>query len=99
MSCGSPHEVDCEEILSRVREFLDRTLMESSAMGYGAIEQHLVECQPCIEQYGVQVEQLQQVLHTMLTRCCGNEHAPEELRLRVIQTIQVVAHRTNTRPR
>jgi anti-sigma factor (TIGR02949 family) len=91
MSCGSPHEVDCAEILAWMRRFLDHTLNESSSVSYHSIEQHLHECEPCLEEYGVQVEQLQQVLRAILTRCCGHEHASEQLRLRVIQTIHVVA--------
>lgn len=89
MSCGNPHSVDCQEVLARVSVFLDHTLTDSSSLSYGAIEQHLLECQPCLEQYGVAVEELAQVIRAVLTRCCGHEHAPDELRLRVLQRIRV----------
>jgi mycothiol system anti-sigma-R factor len=89
MSCGNPHETDCSEVLAKVSVFLDHTLSEGSAVGYGAIEQHLRECQPCLEMYGVQVEELQQVIRSVLHRCCSSDHAPEELRMRVLQRIHV----------
>lgn len=89
MSCGNPHETDCADVLARVSLFLDHTLADGSDVGYGAIEQHLRECQPCLEQYGVQVEELQNVVRAVLHRCCGHDHAPDELRLRVLQRIRI----------
>jgi len=89
MSCGNPHETDCAEVLQRVSVFLDHSLSEGSPVGYGAIEAHLVECQPCLEQYGVHVEDLQNAVRAMLNRCCGHEHAPDELRVRVLQRIRI----------
>lgn len=94
MSCGNPHETDCSEVLARVSVFLDHSLGAGSPVGYGAIEQHLLECQPCLEQYGVQVEDLQQAVRAVLNRCCGNEHAPDELRMRVLQRIRVTVTET-----
>ncbi|MGB9375418.1 MAG: mycothiol system anti-sigma-R factor [Jiangellales bacterium] len=89
MSCGSPHETDCGEVLARVSTFLDHTLGSGSPVDYSAIEQHLRECQPCLDQYGVEVEELQAAVRAVLQRCCGHEHAPDELRLRVVQRIRV----------
>lgn len=89
MSCGNPHEVDCQEVLARVSIFLDHGLSSRSGLGYDAIEQHLRECEPCLEEYGVHVEELASVVRTLLTRCCRNEHAPDELRLRVLHSIRV----------
>ena len=89
MSCGSPHETDCGEVLARVSTFLDHTLGTRSPVDYPAIEQHLRECQPCLDEYGVHVEELQAAVRAVLQRCCGHEHAPDELRLRVAQRIRV----------
>ena len=94
MSCGNPHETDCSEVLARVSVFLDHSLVDGSPVGYGAIEQHLVECQPCLEQYGVHVEDLQQAVRSLLNRCCGNEHASDHLRMRVLQRIRVTVTET-----
>lgn len=89
MSCGNPHETDCTQVLARVSVFLDHSLSDSSTVSYSAIEQHLLECQPCLESYGVQVDELQRAVRAALTRCCGHEHAPDELRTRVMQRIRV----------
>ena len=97
MSCGNPHETDCSEVLQRVSVFLDHSLTDGSTIGYPAIEQHLVECQPCLEEFGVHVEDLQQAVRAALTRCCGNEHAPDDLRLRVLQRIRVTISETESR--
>jgi len=95
MSCGNPHAVDCAEVLARVSVFLDHSLSDGSTVGYSAIEEHLLECQPCLEQYGVEVEDVQQAVRSLLARCYGNDHAPEELRLRVLQRIRVTVTTTD----
>jgi anti-sigma factor (TIGR02949 family) len=89
MSCGNPHATDCSEVLARVSVFLDHSLTERSNVGYDAIEEHLSECEPCLESYGVQVEELQRAVRAALSRCCGHDHAPDELRMRVLQRIRV----------
>jgi anti-sigma factor (TIGR02949 family) len=95
MSCGNPHETDCAEVLARVSVFLDHSLTDRSAVGYDAIEQHLMECEPCLESYGVQVEELQRAVRAALSRCCGHEHAPDELRTRVLARIRVTVTETD----
>jgi anti-sigma factor (TIGR02949 family) len=89
MSCGNPHAVDCGEVLARVTVFLEHSLSENGHLGYESIEQHLVECQPCLDQFGGHVEELQRAVRAALTRTCGGEHAPDDLRLRVLQHIRV----------
>jgi mycothiol system anti-sigma-R factor len=64
-------------------------------VGYDAIEQHLMECEPCLESYGVQVEELQRAVRAALSRCCGHEHAPDELRTRVLARIRVTVTETD----
>jgi anti-sigma factor (TIGR02949 family) len=86
MSCGNPHEVDCAEVLSRVSLFLEHRMSGPGGLTYDSIEQHLHECGPCLTQVGGQVEELQNVIRAMLHRCCS-EHAPDELKNRVVQRI------------
>jgi anti-sigma factor (TIGR02949 family) len=98
MSCGNPHETDCSAVLARVSVFLDHTLAESTTVSYAAIEQHLVECQPCLDEFGVHIEELQNAIRAALHRCCGNEHAPDELKLRVLQRIHASRGLTDVTP-
>ncbi len=81
MSCGEPHEVDCSEILDRVYLFLDHEM--AGDMSYSVIEQHLDECAPCLRKYDLERE-----VKALLARSCGCEHAPEELRQRVLMRIR-----------
>lgn len=82
MSCGEPHDVDCSEILDRVYLFLDHE-MGDEVTAYAAIEEHLDECAPCLRKYDLERE-----VKAMLARSCGCEHAPEELRQRVLMRIR-----------
>ena len=81
MSCGEPHDVDCSEILDRVYLFLDHEMSDDVA--YAAIEEHLDECTPCLRKYDLERE-----VKAMLARSCGCDHAPEELRRRVLLRIR-----------
>ena len=80
MSCGKPHETDCSEVLAEVWLFLDR---ECDANRRAKLEQHLGECSPCLEQYGIE-EHLKLLLHAK----CSNEHAPSEFKQRLRATIR-----------
>jgi mycothiol system anti-sigma-R factor len=84
MSCGEPHDVDCSEILERVYVFLDHE-MGDEAIAYAAIEEHLDECGPCFEKVG-----LEKVIRAMVARSCGCDHAPEELKQRVLTRIRQI---------
>jgi mycothiol system anti-sigma-R factor len=75
MSCGEPHETDCSEVLSEVWLFLDHECDEKRRR---LLEQHLDECSPCLEQYGIEEH-----LKVLLARKCGGEHAPETLKQRL----------------
>ena len=46
---------------------------------------HLDECAPCLRQYG-----LEKVVKEMVAKHCGGDHAPDELRSRVLTRIQQV---------
>jgi mycothiol system anti-sigma-R factor len=84
MSCGEPHDVDCSEILERVYVFLDHE-MGDEASAYAAIEEHLDECGPCLDKFD-----LERAIRAMVARSCGCEHAPEELKQRVLARIRQI---------
>jgi mycothiol system anti-sigma-R factor len=78
MSCGEPHETDCDEVLNRVFEYLDGELTPSDV---AKIQQHLDECSPCLAEHD-----LDQALKTLVRRSCA-ERAPDELRARILTQI------------
>ncbi|HVQ18866.1 MAG TPA: mycothiol system anti-sigma-R factor, partial [Actinomycetes bacterium] len=53
------------------------------------LEQHLDECSPCLEQFGIDEH-----LKVLLARKCGGEHAPDSLKQRLRDQIRqtVVDH-------
>lgn len=84
MGVGDHDHIDCSEVLDRLDVFLDHELSDRK-LSYSEIEAHLVECGPCLSEYD-----LERVVKQVLARSCGCEHAPEELRLRVLARIQEV---------
>jgi mycothiol system anti-sigma-R factor len=80
MSCGEHHETDCSEVLSEVWLFLDHECDEKRRR---LLEQHLDECSPCLEQYGIEEH-----LKVLLARKCGGEHAPESFKQRLRDKIR-----------
>ncbi|HLT62603.1 MAG TPA: mycothiol system anti-sigma-R factor [Microlunatus sp.] len=70
---------DCEQVLARVYEFLDHELDDASG---DAIRKHLAACEPCLEHFD-----LEQAVKTLVSRCCGNDKAPEQLREKVLRKI------------
>lgn len=84
MSCGEPHDTDCAEILDRVYVFLDHE-MGNEATAYAKIEEHLDECAPCLRKYD-----LERAVKDVLARSCACEHAPEELRRKVLTQIRTI---------
>jgi mycothiol system anti-sigma-R factor len=82
MSCGRPHEVDCLEILKKVYVYLDG---EIDPHGCAEIRQHLDECGPCLQKYG-----LEQAVKALVARSCGNDPVPSDLRMKVMMRIQQV---------
>jgi mycothiol system anti-sigma-R factor len=82
MSCGTPHEVDCSEIIERVYYYLDNEIDDSDRH---RIREHLDECAPCLRQYGIEQE-----VKALVARCCGADIAPDDLRARVISKLQQV---------
>ncbi|OLE22285.1 MAG: mycothiol system anti-sigma-R factor [Actinobacteria bacterium 13_1_20CM_3_71_11] len=75
MSCGEPHEVDCQGVLAEVYLYLD---LECDDARRDLIRDHLDECSPCLREYGIEQE-----VKILVARCCGDERAPEALRERL----------------
>jgi mycothiol system anti-sigma-R factor len=82
MSCGNPHEVDCSEILGLVYEYIDNELDLTDC---AKVRQHLDECGPCLEMYGLE-EEVKALVH----RSCGCDEVPRDLRGKVLTRIQQV---------
>ncbi|WP_344952687.1 mycothiol system anti-sigma-R factor [Sphaerisporangium flaviroseum] len=82
MSCGKPHDTDCKEVLDKVYTFLDGEL---DARRRSDIREHLDECGPCLEEYG-----LEQVVKQLVAKHCGCDTAPDELRSKVLKRIAAV---------
>lgn len=79
MSCGKHHDVPCDEVLERVYLFLDREM--DGSLTYTQVEQHLVECGPCLAEFDYD-----RALKAVVRRSC-TEHAPDHLRMRVLTRI------------
>jgi mycothiol system anti-sigma-R factor len=82
VSCGQPHAVPCSEVLEQVYVYLDGEL---GAEEIARIRQHLDECAPCLEEYG-----LDQLVKSLVARCCGHDHAPDALRRKILARIREI---------
>ena len=82
MSCGKPHDTDCSQVLAEVWRLLDG---ECSGAERLKLEQHLDECSPCLEQYGIEEH-----LKELLARKCGGDHAPDALKAKLRGSIRQV---------
>jgi mycothiol system anti-sigma-R factor len=78
---GAAHDPHCSEILQRIFFFIDNELDRADC---AEIRAHLDECQPCLEKY-----RLETTVKALVARSCA-EHAPEQLRERVLLRIRQV---------
>jgi len=83
VSCGKPHETACEEVLEKMFLFLDS---ECDQMSRSQIAQHLEECAPCLQYFGIERE-----VKALVHRKCGGDPAPDGLRERVRIRLRLVA--------
>ena len=79
MSCD---DADCAEVLARVYEYLDGEL---GAQDLLKIREHLDDCGRCLRQYDLDV-----VMKALVRRSCGCDHAPADLRQRILVQISQV---------
>jgi mycothiol system anti-sigma-R factor len=82
VSCGKPHETPCSEVLEDVYVYLDQ---EADGVSTAKIKQHLEECRPCLQEFGIEQE-----VKALVARCCGQEMAPDGLRQRLKATLAQV---------
>jgi mycothiol system anti-sigma-R factor len=82
VSCGKPHETPCSEVLEDVYVYLDQ---EADGVSTAKIKQHLEECSPCLQEFGIEQE-----VKALVARCCGQESAPDSLRQRLRATLAQV---------
>jgi mycothiol system anti-sigma-R factor len=82
MSCGSPHETSCAEVIERVYVYLDNECDDELRQ---RIRVHLDECSPCLRQFGIESD-----VKALVARCCGSEHAPDGLRERVLARVEKI---------
>ncbi len=83
MSCGKPHEVPCDEVLHKVFLFLDS---ECDQVSRSHIAQHLEECGPCLQYFGIERE-----IKALVHRKCGGDPPPAGLHERVRIRLRMVA--------
>ncbi|MEO7126841.1 MAG: mycothiol system anti-sigma-R factor [Nakamurella sp.] len=73
---GVDSDGHCADVVSDVWRFLDDELdPERRAI----VQRHLDECSPCLEEAGIDTK-----LKALLARKCGGDHAPEQLRQRIV---------------
>ncbi|MCC5579562.1 MULTISPECIES: mycothiol system anti-sigma-R factor [Microtetraspora] len=82
MSCGDHHDTDCGEVLDRVYSYLDGELDD---VRRADIRQHLDECGPCLEEYG-----LEKVVKQLVAKHCGCDPVPDDLRTKILARIAQV---------
>ncbi|MBP2474543.1 mycothiol system anti-sigma-R factor [Crossiella equi] len=80
MNCDDAHETNCGDVLAEVWMFLDQ---ECDKARRELLRQHLDECSPCLEQYGIDEH-----LKLLLARKCGGEAAPDTLKQRLRDSIR-----------
>lgn len=78
-NCDDP-DGNCSDVLNEVYLLLDRECPSEHA---AELRQHLDGCPECLEQYGIS-----EGLKQLLARKCGNDHAPDQLKERLLATIR-----------
>jgi anti-sigma factor (TIGR02949 family) len=77
---GSPGGVDCGDVLTRLPAFLDGEMSVTEAASFRV---HVDACSPCLEELGID-----QVVKSLVGRCCGGEAAPDQLRSKVVAELR-----------
>lgn len=83
MSCGNHHDTPCTEVLDAVSAYLDG---EMTPHDCERIAQHFSECGPCFHEYGIYQE-----VKLLVSRSCGCDPVPDEVRARVVSRIRTVS--------
>lgn len=69
---------DCTDVLRNLYAFHDNELTQAEA---DDIREHLMACEPCLDHY-----QVEDALRLLIRRCCTEEKAPDDLRVRMRAT-------------
>ena len=80
-NADEPTNAECAHVLERVYEFLDHEIDDATG---DEIRAHLTECEPCLDRFDVE-----QAVKSLVKRCCGNEKAPDRLRVSIMTSISV----------
>lgn len=88
---GQQPPASCREVLQEVYLYLD---LECTEPRRDRIRAHLDECSPCLREYGIEQE-----VKALVSRCCGSETAPEELRARLREKLTGLTLRSELRER
>ena len=79
MSCGNPHETDCQEVLERVYQYLDGEIDHEL---HHKIATHLTECAPCLSEF-----EIEQVVKALVRRSCGSMSCSDDVKGRIMTRI------------
>jgi mycothiol system anti-sigma-R factor len=82
MSCGSPHQTPCVEVLQHIYAYIDG---EVDGPVEVSITTHLRECPPCLQHFAVE-----RAVKGLVRRSCACEQAPEELRTQIVTKIRQI---------
>ena len=82
MSTHRHDEGECADYLERIVYLIDNELDDADC---AAVRVHLDTCNPCLVKYD-----LQRTVKAVVHRSCVSEHAPSELRQRVMVQIREV---------
>ena len=74
----TPESEECTAVLRDLYAFHDKELSPAQA---DEIREHLMACEPCLDEYEVE-----DAMRTLIRKCCTEEKAPEEFRLRMRAT-------------
>lgn len=79
--CGADGYVDCATVLEQLFSYLDS---EETTIDGRVIEEHLKYCGPCMTEHD-----REKALKLLLRRSCACESAPETLRVRIQESLQI----------
>jgi mycothiol system anti-sigma-R factor len=88
VTCGDHDDLECESVLRDVWLFLDDELDPEHR---AAVRKHLDDCSPCLEEAGIDRK-----LKLLLSRTCGGDRAPEQLRTRLLASMGVIQVESQT---
>ncbi len=75
MSCGQPHETECNAVLDALCAYMDN---EATALDRELIAAHLVECSPCENEFVTE-----KLVKGLVNRACCEDKAPQAIRVNV----------------